>query len=268
MPSMVFAISLISLCYALAAFFRFMEKVRGTPTLGWHGTVSAFIGLATHSAVLLHLLSASSPYTRFPPSLVILVAALTLVISCLFLEWKTRETYFSLFVLPLAIPLVTLAQFRTGILNGPEFSGPWFFLHILGSIAGECFFFLAALAAATYLYLVRNLKQKNRNRALFIFPSLSRLDSLIATFSGIGLTLFFIGLFSGSIWSWDRYGILEFGHPKKWGALAIFLLVGTLYGARAWSGWAGPRWAWACLISFGLSLLLIFGIDGNLHWRP
>ncbi|HNV73009.1 MAG TPA: cytochrome c biogenesis protein CcsA, partial [Candidatus Ozemobacteraceae bacterium] len=188
--------------------------------------------------------------------------------ASLAIEWRSREVYFSLFVLPLSIPMVLLAMLRTNMLEGPEFGGPWFLLHIFGTIAGECFFFLAALASATYLYLVRNLKQKNRGRALFFFPPLSRLDSLITAFTGVGLGLFFLGLFTGGIWSMNRYGALALHHPKVQGALAIFLLVGGLLSARLSTGWAGPRWAWACLLSFCLSIILIFGIDGSLHWRP
>ncbi len=268
MPGMTLAIALLCLCYAFAAIFRFMEKVRGVPTLGRHAIAATALGLILHIGTLVSQLQGGGSAIRFSPSLAALLAALTLVIACLLIEWHSREVYFSLFVLPLAIPMVAAAALRTQILEGPEFGGPWFFLHIFGSISGECFFFLAALASATYLYLVRNLKQKNRNRALFFFPSLARLDSLIAAFTGTGLGLFCLGLLTGGIWSINRYGTLAFRHPKVLGSLVIFVLVGGLYGVRISTGWAGPRWAWACLLSFCISLLLVFGIDGTMHWRP
>lgn len=268
MPGMTLVIVLLCLCYALAAIFRFMEKVRGVPMLGKHAIAATAIGLILHVGILLSQLQGSDSAARFSASFVTLLAAFTLIIACLFIEWLSREVYFSLFVLPLAIPMVATATLRTRILEGPEFAGPWFFLHIFGAISGECFFFLAALASATYLYLVRNLKQKNRSRALFFFPSLARLDALIATFTGTGLGLFFFGLMTGGIWSVNRYGTLAFRHPKILGSLVIFLLIGSLFGVRVGTGWAGPRWAWACLLSFCISLLLVFSIDGTMHWRP
>ncbi|HEY9070451.1 MAG TPA: cytochrome c biogenesis protein CcsA [Candidatus Ozemobacteraceae bacterium] len=260
------AIAVVALL--LAAFFRILERAAGK-TPAWHGTLTLWIGLAAAFASFLgHPGAATGAQAGFSLPLALQIAGFVLAAVCAWLEWRSRETFFSLFVLPVSAALLTVAAVGERLLVGTQFRGPWFLLHVGFSIAGECLFFMAALAAITYLIALKRLKDKNRLRAVSFFPPLLRLESLMTGFLGGGCVLFAAGLFGGFAWFWLQFAILDPLEPKK--ALSSLLLVVfvAILLLRRREKLPGPRFAWSIIAGFLLSMVLTFGIDSTAHWFP
>jgi len=252
----------------LAAFFRILERAAGRAP-AWHGTITLWSGLA---AALLSLLlwhnRVPSATAGFSLPIAVQIAGFVLASICAWLEWRSRETFFSLFVLPVAAALLAVAALGERLLVGTQFSGPWFLLHVGFSIAGECLFFMACLAGVTYLFALRRLKGKNRIRAVSFFPPLLRLETLMTGFLGGGCLLFALGIAGGFIWSWLQFAIIDPLEPKKALSAVLLLLLGSMLAARHAGSLSGPRLAWGIIAGFVISMTLAFGIDSSMHWYP
>nr|MBP7634233.1 cytochrome c biogenesis protein CcsA [Candidatus Ozemobacteraceae bacterium] len=196
------------------------------------------------------------------------IAGFILAGICAWLEWRSGEIFFSLFVLPVAAALFGLAALVEKLLLGSHFSGPWFFLHVGFSIAGECLFFMAALAGATYLFALKRLKEKNRVRAVSFFPPLLRLEKLMTRFLNGGSSLFAIGLTAGFVWSWLQFAVFDPLEPKKGLSTLVLLGFGGVSVATRMGHLSGPRVAWCVIGGFLLSMLVMIGIDSSMHWYP
>lgn len=259
----VAAISLL-----LAAFFRILERAAGR-TPAWHGTIALWLGLA---ATVVSMLTTHCPgisaIAGFSLPLAVQIAGFVLAGICAWLEWRSRETFFSLFVLPVAAALLGLAAIGERLLVGSHFRGAWFLFHVGFSIAGECLFFMAALAGATYLFALKRLKDKNRVRAVAFFPPLLRLESLMTGFLGVGCVLFALGLAGGFIWSWLQFSMFDPLEPKKAASTLVLFLFGSMLAFRLAGRLSGPRIAWGVIAGFTLSMLIVFGIDSRMHWYP
>jgi len=259
-------IAVISLL--LAAFFRILERASGR-TPAWHGTIALWLGLvAALAAMMMTHGQKTSMAAGFSLPLAVQIAGFILAGICAWLEWRSGEIFFSLFVLPVAAALFGLAALVEKLLLGSHFSGPWFFFHVGFSIAGECLFFMAALAGATYLFALKRLKEKNRVRAVSFFPPLLRLEKLMIRFLNGGSSLFAIGLTAGFVWSWLQFAVFDPLEPKKGLSTLILLGFGGVSVATRMGHLSGPRVAWCVIGGFLLSMLVMIGIDSSMHWYP
>ncbi|MFZ2958476.1 MAG: cytochrome c biogenesis protein CcsA [Candidatus Ozemobacteraceae bacterium] len=259
-------IIIAGLGYGFATLFRLMEKVTARP-MTLHGTASLVIGFLAHLTTLgfeLHQLGETGAFrVRF----VLSAVAALFVAVCMFLE-RRNDTWFSLFVFPPAIPLAALPLIESPGLSGPAFQGPLFWIHVSGTITGECFFLLAAVSSISYLYQTRRLKAKNRLRAVFLIPPLTRLDQSSYHFIFAGLILFTTGIISGALWSLQTYSILTFHDPKRLAALLLSIYYGSIILGRSARGWAGPRLAWMIIVGATASLAQILLFADRIHWKP
>ncbi len=252
----------------LAAFFRILERAAGR-TPAWHGTIALWLGLvAALVAMLMTSGQKAAASAGFSLPLAVQIAGFMLAGICGWLEWRSGETFFSLFVLPVAAALLGLAALVEKLLLGSHFSGPWFFLHVGFSIAGECLFFMAALAGATYLFALKRLKEKNRVRAVSFFPPLLRLEKLMIRFLNGGCILFAIGLAAGFAWSWLQFAVFDPLEPKKGLSTLVLLGFGGVSVATRAGRLSGPRVAWGVIGGFLLSMFVVLGIDSSMHWYP
>lgn len=262
------ALGIAAVSLLLAAFFRILERAAGR-TPAWHGTIALWLGLgAAVAAMLMAQEQKNAAPAGFSLPLAIQIAGFVLAGICAWLEWRSGETFFSLFVLPVAAALLVVAALGEKLLLGSHFSGPWFFLHVGFSIAGECLFFMAALAGATYLFALKRLKEKNRVRAVSFFPPLLRLEMLMTRFLSGGCVLFTIGLVAGFVWSWLQFGIFDPFETKKGFSILVLLVFGGISVASRTGRLAGPRIAWGVIGGFVLSMLVVLGIDSSMHWYP
>lgn len=257
----------ICLAYFLAVFFRVFEKIFGNQ-MTWHGLVAMFVGLMLHITSLVMAFQESAVAQVFQVLNVASAAGAVLVAACLFVEWRVQNAFFSQFVLPLVIPLVVVSAVQGPFLQGPNYQGMWFIIHVLSSVAGECFFFLAGVTGATYLFVARGLKKKNQLKAVRFFPPLTRLDELIFVFSAMGFCVFSVGMISGAFWSSQAFGVMRLFEAKRIFSLVLWGMFGILVFGRFFRGWAGQRIAMLAILGFFTSFTLIFAGGTQSHWTP
>ncbi|MDD3146689.1 MAG: cytochrome c biogenesis protein CcsA, partial [Candidatus Riflebacteria bacterium] len=196
-----------------------------------------------------------------------IAGALSLGICTAIIEHGLKETFFSTFSLPASIVMLFCSTFTDGVLMGGQFSQRWFAFHLLLSILGECFFFIAAISSLTYFYVVRRLKKKNRLRAVFFFPPLARLDDLTFKLIAAGTLAFLTGLAAGF---YGNYSFFIGFTPGVKHIFALLLLAFYLFIiiARKPLKLTGTRLATMALIGFFLSIGLITLPDNSEHWQP
>ena len=228
----------------------------------WHGTLAMAGGFVSH------LLIAGNLYFQPGVSLqeALVLGSGILVILVGFLEFFTRETFFSIFVLPLCIIFLCFSPLADTISGSEHLRGGVFVTHVLASITGECFFLLATITGAAYLVVVRKLKQKNRLRAMYFFPPLARLDSLMVWFMALGLIFFGGGIFLGSIWAHQSFGSINFFSPKRLLSVITILFFSSTLIARNRGAAAGNRLAMLSMFGLLLSLSVVFAPDTQHRW--
>lgn len=250
--------------YALATFFRVKEKVAGH-SFAYHATFSLLLGLVLNLIMSIKIFGLSDTYLHYQG--LFISGALSLGICTLAIEKGLKETYFSIFTLPAVMVLLLCATFVDGTITGTHFLQKWFALHLFLAILGECFFFIAAISSITYFFVVRRLKQKNRLRAVFFFPPLTRLDDLTFKLVFAGNLLFFCGLAIGLYGNYSHFSGFSPG-PKHVFAGIVFLFYAVLIACRKPFKIAGTRLAAMALAGFFLSIILITVPDNTTHWQP
>lgn len=250
--------------YAVATFFRVKEKVADR-SFKHHANFSLFLGLVCNAIMTVKVFALSDAFLHYQSFFI--VGALSLGICTLAIEKGLKETYFSIFTIPAMVVFLLCASFVDGKLAGAHFSQGWFAVHLLLAILGECFFFIAAISSVTYFYVVRRLKRKNRLRAVFFFPPLTRLDDLTFKLLAAGTSIFFIGLGVGLYGNFAHFAEFSPGskHIFSLIVLAFYLLIVIM---RKPLKIAGTRLATLALAGFLLSLGLITIPDNTSHWKP
>jgi ABC-type uncharacterized transport system permease subunit len=153
----------------------------------------------------------------------------------------------------------------SGKIAGEHFSETWFIVHLITSIAGESFFMIAAISSATYLFVVRKLKSKNKLKAVFMFPPLTRLNDLTYKLIKAGILVFFIGLALGLHGNYRYFNEFQPAAKHYFAGLVLFYYFAVAL-LRKPLKLAGPRLAIAAIIGFILSLILVFVPNNDLHW--
>ncbi len=250
--------------YALATFFRVREKVAGQ-SFRHHSTFSLSLGLTCNAILAFHNYTSSELHLHYET--LFIAGALSLGITTAITEHGLKETFFSIFSLPGSIVLLFCSTFADGTLAGGHFAQRWFAVHLLLSILGECFFLIAAISSATYFYVVRRLKKKNRLRAVFFFPPLARLDDLTCKLIGAGVIFFTAGLLAGLYGNYSYFVSFNPGFKHLF-ALVVLAFYTFIIIARKPLKITGTRLATMAVVGFFLSLGLITLPDNQEHWQP
>ncbi|HNX74998.1 MAG TPA: cytochrome c biogenesis protein CcsA [Candidatus Rifleibacterium sp.] len=250
--------------YVLATFFRLREKVAGR-SFRHHSTFSLALGLTCNAILTFRAFTLSDG--GFHYQAVFLAGALGLGICTAIIEHGLKETFFSIFSLPASVVMLFCSTFADGILTGGQFSQRWFAVHLLLSILGECFFFIAAISSAVYFYVVRRLKKKNRLRALAIFPPMARLDDLTFKLIGAGTLVFSGGLAAGFYGNYSYFISFSPGSKHIYAVLLLAFYLIVLLGRKGLK-LSGTRLATMAIIGFILSFGLVTLPDNSEHWQP
>ncbi|MGM0599157.1 MAG: cytochrome c biogenesis protein CcsA [Candidatus Rifleibacteriota bacterium] len=254
------------ICYALATFFRVREKVVGSRMKN-HSKISFIIGLILNVILFYLTVSSENGNSQLETASLLEAASLTLAACTLFVELGLKENYLSIFSLPVCITILVLSLLVSGSIEGAQFSQTWFIAHLISSIAGECFFLIAAISSASYLFVVRRLKKKNRLKAVFLFPPLSRLDNLTYRLIVAGTITFALGLLLGLYGNYEHFYAFKPAFKHYYSIIVlIYYLILCLFKYKL--KLTGPRLANAALIGFILSIGLILIPDNSLHWKP
>ncbi|PKL45278.1 MAG: hypothetical protein CVV42_18800 [Candidatus Riflebacteria bacterium HGW-Riflebacteria-2] len=252
------------LAYALATFFRVKERVAGR-LMPLHANLSFWLGLVCNLVLALEIFALGESHLHYRTLFV--VGALSLSLSTVAIERVLKETFFSIFTLPVSFVFMVCSTFVDGKLAGAHFAQGWFALHLLLAILGECFFMIAAVSSVTYLFVVRRLKRKNRLRAVFFFPPLARLDDLTFKLIVSGTVVFAVGLAAGLYGNLRHFDAFAPGGKHIFAALLLLFYLALVIARRPLK-LAGNRLAMLAVTGFVFSLGLVFLPDNELHWKP
>lgn len=260
--TMLFIASIVA--YSIATYFRVKEKVAGRP-FKHHTDFSLYLALVCNMVLASRAFVLSDTHLHYQG--LFIFGSLSLGISALAIEKGLKESFFSIFTIPSAIVFLICATFVDGKLAGEHFLQGWFALHLFLAILGEIFFCIAALSSITYLYVIRRLKKKNRLRAVFLFPPLTRLDDLTFKLIKVGTSVFFLGLVIGLYGNYSHFSEFKpvLKHVFAGIVMCFYLLVIIL---RKPMNIAGNKLAVVAVAGFILSLGLIIIPDNAAHWKP
>ncbi|GAB4274601.1 MAG: hypothetical protein Kow0029_15100 [Candidatus Rifleibacteriota bacterium] len=233
----------------------------------YHSRTSLILGFLMNIGLLYSEFSNTNLSSEFDFGIVLIAAATSIAFCTLATEFLFKENYLSIFSLPVCLAMLVLSSIARGKIAGGHFFHPWLMAHLLASFSGESLFALAAISSASYLYVVRRLKKKNRLKAVAIFPPLTRLDNLTFKLLAIGTITFFIGLAIGIYGNFNYFNGLQPTGKHYLSAIVLGYYTGILALKRTLNI-AGPRLAIASLIGFLLSLVLIVFPSNQLHWQP
>jgi ABC-type transport system involved in cytochrome c biogenesis permease subunit len=120
-------------------------------------------------------------------------------------------------------------------------------------------FFVVFITSVMYLLQERELKLKTFSAVFHRLPSLTTVNDIAASATGIGLTLLSIGILSGMVWSSARDGRLWHNDPKEIFAAITWALYLALILYRSSANWHGRRAAWLGVFGFCLVLFTFLG---------
>jgi ABC-type uncharacterized transport system permease subunit len=124
---------------------------------------------------------------------------------------------------------------------------------------------ISAISSATYLFVVRKLKNKNKLKALYLFPPLARLNDLTGKLVIAGIVTFSTGLAIGLYGSYIHFSSFE-PASKHWFAAIVLLYYLAILILKKPLKIVGPRLAIVVIFGFILSIGLILIPDNDLHW--
>lgn len=163
------------------------------------------------------------------------------------------------------LALVSLLIPQWDLVRGQKLLGnnPWIEAHAALAVFSYGVFGLLTLTSLMQLLQNWSLKNKRLNGLFWFLPSVVQLEQINYRLVLLGVTLLSISLSVGAAW-WVRN--IESVHlPKLMVTVGVWLAYLTVLLLR-WRGrLVSVRFAWVCLILFGLALLSLGPVNSNRH---
>lgn len=163
------------------------------------------------------------------------------------------------------LALVSLLIPQWDLVRGQKLFGnnPWIETHAALAVFSYGVFGLLTLTSLMQLLQNWSLKNKRLNGLFWFLPSVVQLEQINYRLVLLGVTLLSISLSVGASW-WVRN--IESVHlPKLMVTVGVWLAYLTVLLLR-WRGrLVSVRFAWVCLILFGLALLSLGPVNSNRH---
>jgi ABC-type uncharacterized transport system permease subunit len=163
------------------------------------------------------------------------------------------------------LALVSLLIPQWDLVRGQKLFGnnPWIEAHAALAVFSYGVFGLLTLTSLMQLLQNWSLKNKRLNGLFWFLPSVVQLEQINYRLVLLGVTLLSISLSVGAAW-WVRN--IESVHlPKLMVTVGVWLAYLTVLLLR-WRGrLVSVRFAWVCLILFGLALLSLGPVNSNRH---
>lgn len=137
----------------------------------------------------------------------------------------------------------------------------WFPVHLGFSITADALFMVAGAASVTYLVQERYLRKKKLGNAFRKLPPLHVLDEICHRLIVVGWLLMTAGMVAGAFFAKQKWGAYWSWDPRQTWSLLTWLLFAAILHARITVGWQGRRAAWLTLVTVGLVLLALVGLD-------
>jgi cytochrome c-type biogenesis protein CcsB len=274
--------------YFAAFAFYLVRMVSGKELWGWLGTVTALMGLFTHTAALILRWVASyqmgighAPLSNFYESLIFF--AWSIMTLYLIIEWRTKSRSLGTFVVPVAFFCMAFASLSPNVSSRiqpliPALQSNWLVSHVI-----TCFLGYAAFTVAFAIGLMALLKGMDRDkltldrsdigkqngnppptnfqRFLRRIPEPGILDELIYQSAALGFVFLAIGIMTGSIWAHYAWGSYWSWDPKETWSLITWLIYAIMLHARYVRGWRGKRMAIMAIIGFICVLITYLGVN-------
>lgn len=245
--------------YGLAALVYLALLVRPAAALARAGRLLVGSGLLLHGVALAVLWTDQGGLPVGLAQGFSTVAFLSLAIFFV-LELLYRRSVLGAFVTPLAVAvLVPGVLLRGGVAPlAPPGREPLLPVHVSAALLGLAAFAVAAMVAAMYLLMERQVKAKRFGLLFARLPSLTFLDDLhrklvLWGFVALSLTLvsgaFFASRSPGGFWQWEWKTVAT---VLAWGVF------GAALQARLFGGWQGRRVALLTMAGFGILLVSFF----------
>jgi len=142
-------------------------------------------------------------------------------------------------------------------------NNPWIELHAALAVFSYGAFGLLALTSIMHLLQNWSLKQKQLNNLFWFLPSVVQLDQINFRLMLAGEALLTISLGVGAAW-WVR-DIASVNTPKLAVTLMVWLAYAVALGLRWRHRLVSVRFAWVCLVMFGLALLALGPVNSSRH---
>ena len=139
----------------------------------------------------------------------------------------------------------------------------WIELHAALAVFSYGAFGLLALTSLMHLLQNWSLKQKQLNNIFWFLPSVVQLDQINFRLMLAGEALLTFSLGVGAAW-WLR-DIASVNTPKLAITIAVWLAYGIALGLRWRHRLVSVRFAWVCLVMFGLALLALGPVNSSRH---
>jgi ABC-type uncharacterized transport system permease subunit len=142
-----------------------------------------------------------------------------------------------------------------------EFPGVWLGVHILLSVFGEAALVVAALLGLFYLLEEAAIRRKKSLPLVFRLPPLEFLERAGARLLEVGFLCLTLGLWVGSYFATESYGVDWLVQPKQMLALAAWAVYGGLLVLKRTRAFDAKGMALGCVAGFVLLLLVMVGVS-------
>lgn len=259
MRSLLATVLAAYLIAAIHSILAFMNKRRSVQRVAEWATGAGF---TIHTAALAvdWMIDGHYPLFFLRETLSFLAWALVAVYALVLYRYRAQAV--GAFTMPLISVLIFIALLvNPGPANAPaSFSATRLFpIHTTLLIFAYAAFFIVFMASVMYLLQERELKLKTFSAIFHRLPPLTTINELATSAAVVGLTLLTLGIASGMIWSWNRYGRMWHNDPKEIFAGITWLVYLVLIIYRSTASWRGRRAAWLGVLGFALVLCTLFG---------
>jgi ABC-type uncharacterized transport system permease subunit len=142
-----------------------------------------------------------------------------------------------------------------------EFSEVWLGVHILLSVLGEAALVVAALLGLLYLLKEAAIRRKKSLPLVFRLPPLEFLERAGARLLEVGFLCLTLGLWVGSYFATESYGVDWLVQPKQMLSLAAWAVYGGLLVLGRTRAFDAKGMALGCVAGFVLLLLVMVGVS-------
>jgi ABC-type uncharacterized transport system permease subunit len=253
---------------AIHAVLAFVNKRRAAERIALY---SLACGFAAHTGAILFDWVSDGRYPLFHLAETLSFLGWTLTVAYWLVNYRQPMPALAAFLLPVVSLLVLASQVVRGDENlqaarVTDGGAAWLFpVHTTLLMLAYAAFFVAFASSIMYLWQERELRLKKFSAVFHRLPSLTTVDDVGSTASGVGFTLLTLGIITGVIWSQARTGRMFHNDPIEFFALLTWVLYLTLLHFRV--QWRGRRAAWLGVAGFALVVCTFVGalLMGGYH---
>lgn len=253
---------------AIHAVLAFVNKRRAAERIAFYSLACGFVA---HTGAIIYDWASEGLYPLFHLPETLSFLAWTLVVAYGLVSYRHPMQALG----ALLLPVISLLVFGSQVVRGDENlqaarvtdgEAAWLFpVHTTLLMLAYAAFFIAFAASIMYLWQERELRLKKFSAVFHRLPSLTTVDDIGSTSSGVGFTLLTLGILTGVIWSQARNGRMFHNDPIELFALLTWVLYLTLLHFRV--QWRGRRAAWLGVAGFALVVCTFVGalLMGGYH---